>query len=183
MLSYKVDETLELRIMSERDAVAAFKEVDASRDYLSEWLPWVDLTHSAEDYKKFIQFTRDEFASENSYHFGLYEDGQFIGGFSFNKINKSDNKVEIGYWLGKAHQKKGVISRCVEHMTDYLFNEWDVHRIEIHVAELNEPSRKVPERLGFKQDGMLRDAMRLNGRYHNLLIYGKLNPKHVNLED
>lgn len=66
-------------------------------------------------------------------------------------------------------------------MTDFVFKEWDVHRIEIHVCELNEPSRKVPERLGFSKEAVLCDAMRLDGRYHNLLIYGKLNPNHVNL--
>lgn len=181
MLSFKIDDELTLRIMNERDAYGAFKEVDASRDYLATWLPWVNYTHSAEDYKKFIQFTRDEFAKENSFHFGIYNKKTFIGGFSLNKVNRTDNKVEFGYWLGKSHQKRGIVSRVVSTMTDFVFNEWDVHRIEIHVCELNEPSRKVPERLGFSKEAVLCDAMRLDGRYHNLLIYGKLNPNHVNL--
>lgn len=182
MLSYKIDDELSLRILSEEDAFDAFKEVDASREYLATWLPWVDLTHSAADYKNFIKFTRNEFANETSYHFGIFEGKTFLGGFAFNSIDKTNNKVDLGYWLGKSHQKRGIISRCVEHMTQFLFDEWDVHRVEIHVAELNEPSRKIPERLGFNCDGVFQDAMRLDGKYHNLLIYSKLNPNHVNME-
>lgn len=178
MLSFQVDDELSLRIMDSADADAAIMEIQSSRDYLARWLPWVELTHTADDYRKFIQFTRDEFAKESSYHFGIFEDGCFIGGFSINKFDKNDNKVELGYWLGKTHQKRGIITRTVEAVTDFLFKEWDVHRIEIHVAEVNIASRKIPERLGFELDGVMRESMRHNGTYYDMMIYSKLNPLH-----
>lgn len=181
MLSFKIDDNLELRLLESKDADAAILEIQASRDYLARWLPWVELTHSADDYRNFIKFTRDEFAKESSYHFGLFEDGCFIGGFSIIKVNRNDNKVELGYWLGEGHQKRGIITRTVEAVTDFVFKEWDVHRIEIHVADVNTPSRKVPERLGFEIDGVMRESMRHNGKYYDMVIYSKLNPSHRKL--
>lgn len=178
MLSFNIDDSLELRIMDSNDAEAAIMEIEQSRDYLARWLPWVELTHTADDYRNFIRFTRDEFANESSYHFGIFDDGCFIGGFSINKFNRNDNKVELGYWLGKRHQKQGIITRTVEAVTDFLFKKWDVHRIEIHVATLNEASKKVPERLGFEIDGVMRESMRHNGKYFDMVIYSKLNPLH-----
>lgn len=179
MFSYNVDEVLELRIWSERDAEAAYAVIDLSRAFLGEWLPWVKETKSPEDFKGFIRFARDEFSKESSYHLGIFMNGDVVGGISFNEINTKDNKVEIGYWVSQTHSGQGIITRSVEALINVAFNDWDMHRIAIHVAGDNLASRRVPERLGFLLDGVMRDGMRLNGTYHDLCIYSKLNPTHV----
>lgn len=178
MLSFRIDDQLELKLMELSDAQEAYSVVDFSRDFIGEWLPWVEKTTSMEDYREFIKFARSEFANETSYHFGIFEEGIFIGGYSFNKIDRTDNKVEIGYWISKSHKGKGIVSRITKRIIDFCFNEWDVHRIEIHVASTNEASKRIPERFGFHLDGVMRDGHKLFGKYYDLNIYSLLNPNH-----
>jgi ribosomal-protein-serine acetyltransferase len=49
-----------------------------------------------------------------------------------------------------------------------------LHRVEIRCGVGNTRSRKIPERLGFAFEGTLREAIWVNGRFHDLAVYGLL---------
>jgi hypothetical protein len=52
--------------------------------------------------------------------------------------------------------------------------EWDLNRVEIHAATENRRSRAIPERLGFRQEGVLRDYERVGDRYVDIVVYSLL---------
>ena len=56
----------------------------------------------------------------------------------------------------------------------YGFNELDLNRIEIRVAEENKKSRAIPEKLGFQEEGKIRQAEWLYDHYVDHVIYGLL---------
>ena len=57
---------------------------------------------------------------------------------------------------------------------DHAFGELGLHRVEIKAAEGNRRSRAIPERLGFEQEGILREAECVDDRYMDLVVYGLL---------
>ncbi|MEK7830982.1 MAG: GNAT family protein, partial [Acidobacteriota bacterium] len=57
---------------------------------------------------------------------------------------------------------------------DDAFINQGMNRVEIHCAAGNIPSRAIPERLGFKQDGVMREAGLINGQFVNKVIYSML---------
>ena len=59
-------------------------------------------------------------------------------------------------------------------MIDYAFEEMDMNRVEIRCSAENVRSAAVPERLGFKKEGLLRQAEVINGRPHAFLVFGLL---------
>lgn len=59
-------------------------------------------------------------------------------------------------------------------VVDYAFGRLGLHRVEIRCAADNHRSRAIPERLGFTQEGVLRESGYLNGRFVDMVVYGVL---------
>ena len=55
MFRLTVAPDIEIKLLEPADAEAVFAAVDRDREYLREWLPWVDSTHSLEDVRHFIE--------------------------------------------------------------------------------------------------------------------------------
>jgi ribosomal-protein-serine acetyltransferase len=87
-------------------------------------------------------------------------------------IDRVARNAIIGYWLAEEYEGRGLITRAVRALIDHAFGEWQLHRVEIRAAAENVRSRAVPERLGFTQEGVLREAELVGGEYQDLVVYG-----------
>lgn len=173
-LSIRIDDDTELRILEERHAQELFNLIDQNRSYLREWLPWLDYEQSVEDTKVFIRSSLQQFVNNEGFQAGIWYKGQLVGGIGYHPINWIQRKVEIGYWLSEDAQGKGIMTRACKTMITYAFEVFDLHRVEIHCATENKPSRAIPERLGFKQEGILREDGWLYDHYVDHIIYSML---------
>ncbi len=174
MFSFHVREGLELGLLEEHHAEDLYAAVDMNRDYLRQWLPWVDVTKSPEDTQQFIRTSAMEFASRSSIVTGIWWDSSLVGTVGLHKIDWMNRRAEIGYWLVEQAQGNGIVSCSVTSMLRYAFHDLDLHRVEIRCAVGNDKSRAVPERLGFHFEGICREGQWLNGKYTDLRIYSKL---------
>jgi ribosomal-protein-serine acetyltransferase len=68
-----------LVILEERHAVEIYDVVDRNRDHLTEWLPWVDMTHSPGDVAIFIRRSLEQFARNEGFHAGIIHNGRICG--------------------------------------------------------------------------------------------------------
>jgi len=174
ILSIRIDDDTELRIPEERYAQELFALIDANRVYLREWLPWVDHETSVEDTKAFIRGALQQFAHNEGFQMGIWYKGQVVGVIGYHPIDWADRKVEIGYWLAESFQGKGLMTKACKTLVAYAFDELKLHRVEIHCATHNKRSCAIPERLGFQQEGIMRDAEWLYDHFVDLVIYGML---------
>jgi ribosomal-protein-serine acetyltransferase len=174
MFSYKIDEETEIRLLAERHAERMFALTEENREHLREWLPWVDNTKSVEDTREFIKGALEQFAANEGFSAGLYYKGELAGAIGYHKFDWQNRKAEIGYWISARFQGKGIITRAARAMVDHTFNELGLNRVEIRCAEGNRKSRAIAERLGFRQEGVLRESMLLYDRYLDIVIYGML---------
>lgn len=170
----KVTDTLSLKLRKPEDAQAIFEMIDHDREYFNQWLPWVDLTKSSDDTAKFIQLCIDGFIKKESLDLGIMYEGKWVGSVGLHTISARHQFGEIGYWLAKDMQGKGIMTQCVKALINYGFESLNLHRIEIHCASINVKSAAVPERLGFTLDGRLREHRIINGAFCDTLIYGLL---------
>ena len=63
---------------------------------------------------------------------------------------------------------------AVRAATCYAFGEWGLNRVEIRCAVENHRSAAIPRRLGFIQEGILRQAFKVNDQYQDLLLFAML---------
>ncbi len=165
---------LHIRLLEEKDAAGLFSLVDANRRDLRNWLPWVDRTLRQEDSAVFIRNALEQHRNCTGLHAGIWQDGKLAGGIGYVSIDINNRKAAIGYWLAVPYRGKGLATRACAAMIDVAFNKLLLNRVEIQCAVDNLKSRAVPERLGFKPEGILRQYEWVNDHYVDVVTYGIL---------
>ncbi|GAB1260606.1 GNAT family N-acetyltransferase [Aurantivibrio plasticivorans] len=146
----------------------------ANRDYLREWLPWLDSITSSTDTINFIESTTRELEKFGAPHFAVFHEGAICGVAGFHQINSQHRTGSIGYWLAETYVGKGIITTAVKDLLKIGFCELNLNRIEIRCAENNSRSRAIPERLGFTYEATLRECEWLYSQFVNHAIYSML---------
>ena len=174
MFSFRIDDEVELRLFEERHAEQFYALTEQNRAHLRAWLPWVDGTTSPEDTRAFIKGALQQFAHNNGFQAGIWVAGAPAGAIGFHYLDWTNRKTELGYWLGDAFQGRGVMTRACRALVDYAFDELDLQRVEIRCAVENMRSRAIPERLDFRQEGVLRQAEWLYDHFVDVVVYSVL---------
>lgn len=167
----QVSDDIKLIPLSVDDIFKIFNTLDSEREYMREWLPFVDATHVPEDtgnYVNHVLQTEDK-------QFTIYYKDKFVGLIGYKDTDTLNKKIEIGYWLSQYVQGKGIMTQSAQKLIEYAFNELGMNRVQIKVAVDNTKSRGIPERLGFRFEGIERDGELLVGnRYTDIAIYSLL---------
>lgn len=154
-------------------APVIFESIDHDRDYLRKWLPFVDYTLDVFDTEKFIKSISNETSNRDDIYCIWYKE-EFAGLVGYKDIDRVNRKTEIGYWLVKKMQGKGIITACVETLVKFAFRKMRMNRVQIKVATGNSKSEAVPLRLGFTEEGVERAGEFHSGRFFDLKIYSLL---------
>jgi len=165
---------VELRLPEEQIAAALYKVVDAEREHLQPWLAWVSQRTSEEDILAWIRAVREQFAENKGFSAVIWVDGRIAGVIGILPINWLHRKAEIGYWLAREFQGRGIVTDACRAVIRHLLVELDLHRVEIQCATANARSRAIPQRLGFTHEGTLRDAHLVNGQFADVEVYSLL---------
>lgn len=174
MFSLKIDDELHLRLLDESDTDELFELVNQNRLYLRQWLPWLDKETSREDSLYFIRSTLDQFANNAGLSAAILLQDRIVGVISYNSIDWNNRIAYIGYWLSAGYQGRGIITRACRRLIGHAFEEFEMHRVEIRCATGNRRSCAIPQRLGFTQEGVVRQVEWLYDHYVDHVIYGLL---------
>ena len=178
MFGYEVNEHVKLKILEEREADQLFKLVDSNRESLGEFLPFVAYTTEVEHSKKFIQSALQQFARGDGFHCGIWYDQKLVGVIGLHYLDLVNKRTSIGYCLAEDAQKKGIMTLCTKALIQYVYEEYDIHRIEIRMSTKNKKSRAIPIRLGFTQEGILRSDECLQGEFSDSYVYSLLREEY-----
>ncbi len=169
-----VDEDVDLKLVAPEDAARIFAATDRNREYLGEWLPWVDNTRSVADTAGFVRRALDQMGRGEGFHACIEYRGEFAGIIGHVYLNPQDRRTELGYWLGQAFQGRGIMTRACRRLVGYAFESLGMNRVEIRTDVDNRKSRAIPERLGFVHEALLRESVHEHGEYRDVVMYAKL---------
>ncbi|QKS70433.1 GNAT family N-acetyltransferase [Paenalkalicoccus suaedae] len=176
MFTHQLDEATYLKPLHMNDAEEIFTLIQKS-DNLSPWLPFVEFTKEVADTESYIKSALAETAKGNGFQAVIVHNEHVAGLIGFHFINKGNNSTEIGYWLGKDFEGKGIMTKACQAMVDHVFRDLDLYRVVIKAAVENEKSLAIPTRLGFKQDGVLRANEKLTTGYSDSAVFSLLKPE------
>lgn len=174
LVSIIIDNSLLLRSYQPDDAKELFSAVNNSRQHLHAWLEWVDKTTKQEHSLQFIQQSLHQLHTQEALALGIFLNDHIIGGIGMHHWDQPTRKAQIGYWIAKEHEGKGIVNRCLERFVDFLFEKIGLNKIEVHFVPANKRSAKVAERLGCKVEGIIRQSVIRNGLPEDIVITGLL---------
>ena len=175
MFNYKIDTESELRMIEPSHAEELNSLVNDNFEHIREWSAWLKVRdRPVDETAGWICQNLGRFTSGEGYDIGIWHKGRMAGQIGYNYFDRENRKTEIGYWLGEPFQGKGLITRSCSALVQIAFKELNVHRVEIRCGSENQKSRKIPERLGFRQEGTAREAEWLHDHFIDLVVYAML---------
>lgn len=150
-------------------------ETDKNREFLREYLTWVDNTNSVEDCHSATEMFIDEWNNARNYAYCivLKSSKKAIGSIDIHSINHSNMNGDIGYWLAKEYNGQGLMSRAVKLIENQAFAN-GFHRLTITVEKENIPSTNVAKRNNYVFEGTHKDKLYKYGKFYDCLTFAKV---------
>ena len=171
MLSHKLTDDAELRLLLPHHAAEHTALIQKNSHHLNRWLPWA--TSDYDDTKSLDLINRymKRLAEDQGMLIGLFYQGQLAGWLCFREWDRRNQIAEIGYLIGEDFQGKGLIGRAVEAMITFAFTDLGMNRVEIIMDVENVRSAAVPQRLGFTLECTRKQGAINNGQKRDLYVY------------
>jgi len=149
--------------------------VDATRDG-ELWKLWYTVVPGPEEMRSEIERRLGLFAAGSMVPFTVCADGRAIGMTTFMNIDATNRRVEIGStWYAKRFQRTAINTEAKRILLSWAFETLDCIAVEFRTSSFNHASRKAIERLGARQDGILRSHGRhRDGSVRDTVVYSIL---------
>ena len=141
------------------------------------WKLWYTSIPKAEDKRKEIDRRLGLQASGAMLPFTVFDaDGQIAGMTTYMNVDAANRRVEIGStWYAKRVQRSALNTQCKLLLLMHAFEKLDCIAVEFRTHFFNHASRRGIERLGAKQDGILRNhQIASNGTLRDTVVYSIL---------
>lgn len=153
--------------LADKSRLAALADNPKIRENVRDSFP---NPYREEDAVSFIRMTQNE---SPGYTFAVCYQDELAGVIGMTRRKgEYKRKAEVGYWIGEPYWNKGIATAAVKLIVDYGFSKLDLEKIETGVYEHNKASRRVLEKCGFEQEGILKNSVIKNNRILSELRFG-----------
>ncbi len=167
----KIDPHFELVPIANHHVRPLFHIIDHDRHYLRQWQNWPDYIRTLDDVRAIVRRSDEKRATNNGFDLVILYQGEIVGKIGLVYVAWGDSRTEIGYWLAKEYQGKGIMTRACRAVTDYALTEMGLEGVHVRVAVGNMGSRAIPERIGFANTGVLPNKTWLHGQRIQEVLY------------
>lgn len=167
-----VDNHIFLKEIGFNEVEPIFETIVSEREYLGEWLPFVDKTTEIGYTRGFVTSYLD--SDKKDLTLAIYFENKFAGLIGLKDTDIFNKKTEIGYWLSFKYQHKGIVTKACKTLIAYTFDVMELNRIQLKAGIENVKSRAIAESLGFQLEGIEREGELHARGYIDLAVYSLL---------
>ncbi|UYZ22604.1 GNAT family N-acetyltransferase [Mesobacillus jeotgali] len=164
-------ERLVLRLFQETDAPAVTRMCNNYNLYKSTLnLPY---PYSIEDALGWIALHQDNFNADRFYEFAVTDkaSGELYGAVALSNNQRFSNG-EIAYWIGEEFWGRGYATEAAQAVIEFAFEVKGYHKVYARYFQSNPASGKVMQKMGMKEEGVLIEQVKKEGRFEDLVCYG-----------
>lgn len=162
---------LRLRWLTPADAPAVF-ELFSDPDVLR--FTAVKPLITMGDAEEFIADIQSGFRKGDLYQWGIELDDQIVGTCTLYDVDLRHRRAGLGFAVMKRMWGRRVVSRAVPAVLDFAFDSLELHRVEADADPRNEGSLRTLRRLGFREEGFLRERYFQYGEAQDAVMFGLL---------
>lgn len=168
-----------LRPYTLSDAEARHEAIAESREHLRPWEPeQAEAFRTLDETRDWILRVSADWLLKKRFSIGMWhiETERYLGGLGLHPLEPDGWSIpafSIGYWVRASEQGHGYVTEAVRQLTTYVFDVLRAQRVEIRCDARNTRSIRVAERVGFVQEGRLRNSWRYaDGTLADEVVYG-----------
>lgn len=176
--AYLVDGPVSVRPLRLRDGPVWVAVRRRNVEWLKPWEATAPGRNSPEvptSMGTFIAMTRrlrSDARHGQGYPFTIRLDDRLVGQLTVGGVTRGSlQSAHLGYWIDSAVAGRGVMPTAVALITDHCFWGLALHRVEVNIRPENTASRRVVEKLGFREEGLRREFLHISGRWRDHLSY------------
>jgi [ribosomal protein S5]-alanine N-acetyltransferase len=150
-----------------------------SRTFLAPWEPaWAtdELTKGA--FRRRLKRYQREAREDSAYAFFVFRavDHALLGGCTLSNVRRGATQCcAMGYWIGERFARHGYMSDAVRALIPFIFRTLGLHRIEAACLPSNDASRNLLTKVEFRQEGLARRYLQINGEWRDHLLFALLS--------
>ena len=137
-------------------------------------LPFVDNTLKSEDTEAFVKSIIRNSGPKRDVVYEIWQHNVFAGLIALKEIDLWNKRAELGYWISPRFEGQGIMTSCCIAILNFAFIKLGLKRIQVKVGIGNARSSRIPERLGFKFEGIERAGEKFQDHYIDLELYSIL---------
>jgi ribosomal-protein-serine acetyltransferase len=170
-------ERLQLTPIDPADGPELWTVVDQSRWHLERWLPWVPFNNTPEANQRYAEACAADWDAGRAVRFGIRDRSTraLLGVVGLDSCVHLHRSCELGYWLRLDATGRGLMTEAALACTEFAIERLGVHRVRCAAATDNYPSLRVISRLGFRFEGLARQAEFVGGRWVDHAVFARLS--------
>ena len=115
-------------------------------------------------------------ANGEGWRFAIMDDGAIAGTINVGDVIRGPLQLaNIGYFVDRARNGRGLATGAVADVIDFAFGELDLHRLEAGTLPDNHASQRVLQKNGFERFGLARKLLLIGGTWHDHVLFELLN--------
>ena len=158
------------------DGPELWDAVDGSRWHLERWLPWVPYNSTPEASLRYAEACAADRVAGRAVRFAIRDraSSTLLGVVGLDSCVHLHRSCELGYWLRREATGRGLMTEAARACVDFAFGRMGVHRMRCAAATDNMPSLRVIGRLGFRFEGIARQAEFVGSRWLDHALFARL---------
>ncbi len=159
------------------DGPELWEVIEGSRAHLERWLPWVPFNNTPEASRRYATACASDWDAGRAVRFGIrdLESDALLGVVGLDSCVHLHLSCELGYWLRKDAAGRGIMSEAAGACIHFAFGRLGIHRIRCAAATGNRASLSVIARLGFRPEGIARQAEFVSAAWVDHAVFSKLS--------
>lgn len=160
--------------MTEAHGESMWHAVKSSLEDLMPWMPWAaDASPVAQN--EFAVRSERAWATGERWTFAVLHEEEVCGTIGIDWPDQVNSSAKMGYWMRSDLAGRGLMTEGASAAIGFVFDDLRFHRLELHAGTENHASRRVAEKLGFHEEGLLRDGARGSDGFYDAVVYGLLS--------